>query len=52
MPSHRSPEDEAAIRLARLTQTRAISAGDLDTVVRYWTAQGNSSTSARLSPSK
>ena len=37
MPSHRSPEDEAAIRLARLTQTRAIAAGDLDTVVRYWT---------------
>lgn len=32
-----SPDDEAAIRLARLTQTRAIAAGDLDTVVRYWT---------------
>lgn len=31
-------DDEAAIRLARRTQTLAIAAGDLDTVARYWTA--------------
>ena len=29
--------DEAAIREARATQTRAIARGDLDTVERYWT---------------
>lgn len=32
-----STDDEAAIRLARLTQTRAIAAGDLDLVEHYWT---------------
>lgn len=32
-----SPEDEAAVRLARLTQTRAIASGDLDLVASYWT---------------
>lgn len=37
MPFIPSPDDEAAIRLARSVQTRAIAAGDLDTVARYWT---------------
>jgi len=37
MPSSHSREDEAAIRLARQTQTRAIADGDLDTVASYWT---------------
>lgn len=30
-------EHEAAIRNARITQTKALAANDLDTVVRYWT---------------
>ena len=29
--------DEAAIRLARITQTKALAANDLDRVVSYWT---------------
>ena len=29
--------DEAAIRLARTTQTQALAKDDLDTVVKYWT---------------
>ncbi len=37
MPSRGSGDDETAIRLARLAQTRAIAAGDLDLVASYWT---------------
>jgi ketosteroid isomerase-like protein len=37
MPSSSQSPDEAAIRLARLTQTQAIAKGDLDVVVSYWT---------------
>ncbi|MFO1320749.1 MAG: nuclear transport factor 2 family protein [Burkholderiales bacterium] len=37
MLSNPSESDESAIRLARITQTRAIAAGDLDTVAQYWT---------------
>jgi ketosteroid isomerase-like protein len=37
MPSSSQSADEAAIRLARLTQTQAIAKGDLDVVVAYWT---------------
>jgi ketosteroid isomerase-like protein len=37
MPVPPSLDDEAAIRLARSTQTRAIASGDLDLVAQYWT---------------
>jgi len=37
MPVPPSLDDEAAIRLARRTQTRAIASGELDLVARYWT---------------